>query len=112
MRSDPLPSPGGDSAAGRERRRRFGVMVILAALAAGVFLFGGNGLWRSLTLARRIRDLEARVDSLARVNEQMKQRLQKLTEGDLRTLEEEARSHGLVKPGERVYLLRSESDKK
>ena len=77
-------------------------------------MFGDNGLWNTLMLKSRVAKLEAKVDSLEDVNRRMDEHIKALSSEDLRIIEEEARSHGMIKPGEKVYLLRSkteESDK-
>jgi cell division protein FtsB len=40
----------------------------------------------------------------------MRKHIEALSNEDLRVIEEEARSHGMVKPGEKVYLLRSKTE--
>ena len=78
------------------------------AIVVIVFLFGGNGLWNTFTLDKRVASLEAKVDSLENMNQKMAVRIEGLTKENLNVIEEEARDHGLIKPGEKVYLMRSE----
>ena len=87
------------------------VIAALLAIAAAAFLFSGNGMWRSMRLRSRVTELEARVDSLSRVNNLMREKLKGLQAGDAAAIEEEARSHGMVKPGEKVYLMRPEGER-
>lgn len=93
------------------RKRTWLVAVVIIAVIAA-FMFGGDGLLTSITLGRRVAQLEARVDSLAKRNELLNEKLIGLKSGDLNTLEEEARSHGMIKPGEKVYLLQPNSERK
>jgi len=61
-------------------------------------------------LKSRVAKLEAKVDSLEDVNLRMGKHIEALSSEDLRVIEEEARSHGMIKPGEKVYLLRSKTE--
>lgn len=74
------------------------------------FFFGGNSLWNTLVLQNRVTKLETKVDSLEEVNRKMREHIKALSSEDLRVIEEEARSHGMIKPGEKVYLLRSKNE--
>jgi len=74
-------------------------------------MFGGDGLWHSLVLRRRVAELETSVDSLSRTDELMKQQIDGLKHGDPQVLEEEARSHGMIKSGEKVYVVRPKPKK-
>lgn len=84
------------------------ILLIMFAIVVIVFLFGGNGLWNTFTLDKRVASLEAKVDSLENMNQKMAVRIEGLTKENLNVIEEEARDHGLIKPGEKVYLMRSE----
>jgi len=77
---------------------------------AVLFLFSGNGLYHSARLSRMVAALEDRIDSLESVNAQMAERIDGLQKGDLKVIEEEARSHGMIKQGEKVYMLRSKPE--
>ncbi len=86
------------------------VLIAMFIIVMLMFLFGGDGLWNTIALSRRVAKLEVKVDSLVSINEKMAERIEGLTKDDLRVIEEEAREHGLIKPGEKVYLMRSKKD--
>lgn len=94
-------------------RQRFWITVIVVLILLVAFLFGGDGIWGTFVLKSKVSQLQTQVDSLKAVNEQMKRKLEGLKKNDPEILEEEARSHGMVKPGEKIYLLKSrdETDK-
>jgi len=94
------------------RQTRFWVTLGIIALILLVFLFGGKGLWETGVLRHRVSDLEAGIDSLQRVNELMRKKLEALKSLSPQAIEEEARGLGMVKPGEKVYLLKPESQRK
>ena len=75
-------------------------------------MFGGDGLWQTLIIRNRVAELEATIDSMEAVNAQMQMRIDGLTSGDKGIIEEEARSQGFVKPGEKIYLMQPEGEKK
>ena len=89
------------------KRKTFWLVTAIILLIVLVFMFGENGLWNTLMLKNRVAKLEAKVDSLEDVNQRMGKHIEALSKEDLRVIEEEARSHGMIKPGEKVYLLRS-----
>ncbi len=99
--------------AGKNRRilgiplRRLKVWLAAAVILTltGFFLFGEDGFWRTMVRKRAALRLEARVDTVATVNKQMRARMMALKAGDKGALEEEARARGMVKPGEKVYIL-------
>ena len=93
-------------------RRRFWLVAAVIAAILLIFLFAGSGLLRTVVLKHRVVELEARLDSLQRMNDLMKKKLDGFKKGDPLILEEEARSHGLVKPGEKVYQLKPKSERK
>lgn len=88
------------------------LMLAGIALIILVFLFGGDSLWQTLMIKNRLVTLEAKIDSLETVNAQMEKQIEGLQNGDITTIEEEARSQGFLKPGEKVYLMRPEAEKK
>ena len=94
---------------GSTNRKKIWLLVGIILLLILFFFFGGNGLWNTLVLQNRVAKLEAKVDSLADVNRKMREHIEALSSEDLRVIEEEARSHGMIKPGEKVYLLRSKN---
>jgi len=93
-------------------RRHFWLVAALVTAIVLIFLFAGNGIYGTLALKRRLMQIETRIDSLQQMNNLMKKKLDGFKKGDPLILEEEARSHGLVKPGEKVYLLKPESERK
>ena len=94
-------------------RLRLWILLGIIVVILLIFLFGGDGLWHSFFLKRQIDALEVKIDSLETVNAQMKQRIEGLRNRDPDIIEEEARSQGMIKPGEKVYLMRHKSkDKK
>ena len=97
----------------RRRPVRWRLWLIFALILGAIliFMFGGDGLWHSLFLRQRVSGMEARIDSLSRTGELMQKRIQGLEKSDEQTLEEEARSHGMIKPGEKVYILKPKSEK-
>ncbi len=94
------------------KRTRRWLIIAAIGLILLLFLFGGDGLWSSLILSGRVTQLEARIDSLESINRQMQRRIEGLKARDPEILEEEARSHGMIKPGEKVYIMHPESDRK
>jgi len=88
------------------KRKIFWLVTAIILLIVLVFMFGANGLWNTLMLKSHVAKLEAKVDSLEDVNRRMDKHIEALSSEDLRVIEEEARSHGMIKPGEKVYLLR------
>ena len=94
--------------------RRFNrwLLIIIILLIFCLFLFGGDGIWSSLLMSRRVTRLEARIDSLENLNRRMSERIEGLKKLDPQVLEEEARSHGLIKPGEKVYVMQPEEKRK
>ncbi len=93
------------------RSRRWLIIAVIVLILL-LFLFGGDGLWSSLVMSRRVAELEARIDSLENINLRMRERVEGLMKRDPAILEEEARSHGMIKPGEKVYVMHPEKDKK
>lgn len=71
----------------------------------GLFLFGEDGYWKTMLRQRDLAKLEARIDTIATVNKQMRARMTALKNGDKIALEEEARAKGMIKKGEKVYIL-------
>ena len=92
-------------------RVRFWILLGIITVVLLMFLFGGDGLWHSFVLKRQIDVMEVKIDSLETVNAQMKQRIEGLRSRDPEIIEEEARSQGMIKPGEKVYLMRHKSEK-
>ncbi len=92
-------------------RVRFWILLGIIVVILLMFLFGGDGLWHSFVLKRQIDVMETKIDSLETVNAQMKQRIEGLRSRDPDVIEEEARSQGMIKPGEKVYLMRHKSEK-
>lgn len=76
-----------------------------ALIVVGFFLFGKDGYWQTMIRKRDNERLEARIDTLAAVNKQMRARMNALKAGNKDALEEEARARGMIKPGEKVYIL-------
>ncbi len=70
-----------------------------------LFLFGGDGYWRTMMRKRGVERLEAKIDTIATVNKAMRARMNALKVGDKAALEEEARARGMVKRGEKVYVM-------
>ncbi len=77
----------------------------------GLFLFGGDGYWRTMMRKRGVERLEARIDTVATLNKQMRARMNALKAGDKAALEEEARARGMIRPGEKVYVLEEKKGK-
>jgi len=102
--------PGVRSGELAARTRRW-LIIAAIGLILLLFLFGGDGIWSSLFLNRRVAQLETRIDSLESINRQMQRLIEGLKARDPAILEEEARSHGMIKPGEKVYIMQSESDR-
>jgi cell division protein FtsB len=71
----------------------------------GFFLFGEDGFWRTILRKRGVQRLEAKIDTVATVNKAMRTRMNALKAGDKYALEEEARARGMVKQGEKVYVM-------
>jgi len=92
-------------------RVRLWILLGIVAVILLMLLFSGDGLWHSFVLKRQIIVMEAKIDSLETVNAQMKQRIKGLRSRDPDIIEEEARSQGMIKPGEKVYLMRHKSEK-
>ena len=92
------------------KRKIFWLVTAIILLIVLSFMFGNNGLWNTLMLKSVVAKLEAKVDSLEDVNRRMGEHIEALSREDLRVIEEEARSHGMIKPGEKVYLLRSKPE--
>jgi len=84
----------------------------LAIVALYFFLFSSDGVWRTMVMKRRVAEKAAVVDSLAQMNRLMRGRIAALKAGDPRAIEEEARAHGMVKQGEKVYLLKEKPEEK
>lgn len=91
----------------RWNKRKLIFWFSVGAVAAIVlsFIFSGNGIKHSIELRRHTIALEARNDSLARLNDWRKERISKLKSGDKLTLEDEARRRNMHYPGEKVYLI-------
>jgi len=89
-------------------KRKIVFTLTLAAILA--FLFWGDSLWHSLSLRREINRTQMRLDSLRDANKTLEARITKLKKGDRATLEEEARSQGLVYEDERITHIVSKSE--
>lgn len=87
--------------------RRFKPWLILTGILTlvGFFLFGEDGYWRTMMRKRGVERLEAKIDTVATVNKAMRARMNALKAGDKAALEEEARARGMVKRGEKVYVM-------
>ena len=96
----------------RYQRLNRWLLIVLILLVLGLFLFGGDGIWSSLVTSRKIAKLEARIDSLENLNRLMSERIEGLKKLDPQVLEEEARGHGLIKPGEKVYVMQPEKERR
>lgn len=94
-----------------QKVKRWGIAAIVL-LGAYFFLFSSDGVWRTMVMKRRIAEKAAVVDSLAQMNRLMRGRIAALKAGDPRAVEEEARAHGMVKEGEKVYLLKEKPEEK
>lgn len=84
-------------------------LVIVLVLA---FLFYGDGLWYTFKFKKQVVEMEVRTDSLKELNTKMRARIEKLKVGDSFAIEEEARSHGMVMKGEKVYVEEKKGKKK
>ncbi len=84
------------------------VIVAVGLVVLAVFLIGGDeGFYRLVDRRRELRQLEARVDTLAAQNDSLKQVLWRL-ENDLDYVEKVAREeYGMSRQGEHVYRLYS-----
>lgn len=91
------------------RQIRFWGIVSIGVGAAGMFFFDSGGVWRTLVKKKQVEREAVFVDSLANVNRQMRARIEALKANDPKAIEEEARSHGMVKEGEKVYIFKEKS---
>jgi len=92
------------------RRIKFYGLAAAALVGLYLFFFSPAGVWRTMVVKRAVADKAAEVDSLARMNRLMHGRIDALKRGDKRAVEEEARAHGMVKKGERVYLMKEKKE--
>ena len=93
------------------RKVRFWGLVVLAIAFAVAFFFSADGVWRTLVMRRSVENKAARVDSLAQMNRLIRGRISALKAGDPKAIEEEARAHGMIKPGEKVFIFEEKPDK-
>ena len=104
------PKPTG-RASSRPRRRRVAESV-LVGLGFVVLLdafFGERGL---IEMIRGREEHEALVRSVAAIkqqNDQMREEIRRLTD-DPAAIEDEARKLGLIKPGEKVFIIRDQPE--
>ncbi|HID10386.1 MAG TPA: septum formation initiator family protein [Candidatus Latescibacteria bacterium] len=90
--------------AGSRKFRRF--LVLALALFGLYFVFGEHGLWRIWKLKRRARALKEEVVRIEAKRRALEEEKKKLEEGDPEYIEKLARErYGMVKPGERVYIV-------
>ena len=94
-----------------KRLKTWGIAAV-AIVGLYFFLFSSDGVWRTMVMKRRVAEKTAVVDSLAQMNRLMRGRIAALKAGDPRAVEEEARAHGMVKEGEKVYLLKEKPGEK
>ena len=92
------------------RRRRW-IIAGAGFIFLVIFLFVGNGYWHTLENKRKVKALELRIEEQRRLNEQMRERIKGLKSGDPMILEQEARDHGFIRKGEKVYIIGPEPEK-
>jgi cell division protein FtsB len=104
----PRPATASPLPAGTRLGRWRAVVAAVGLVALAAYLIGGDDGFYSLVDRRReLRQLEARVDTLAAQNDSLKQVLWRL-ENDLEYVEKVAREeYGMSRQGEHVYRLYS-----
>ncbi len=93
-------------------RIKFWFVIAILITIALAFLLGGDGMWQSFILNREVNRLQTKVDSLKTLNEQIQKRVDGLNSGDLDILEDEARRYNMIKPGEKIFIMKSEEERK
>jgi len=78
----------------------------------GWFAFGKGGLWEMHRLRQRQERQTQKLAELEARRDYLKQRLADLKANDPQALEQAARDFGLVAPGETIYEIKVEPDKK
>ena len=86
------------------------IKVGLVLFAVLYTIFGDDGIYQSSALEGDVIVMEARIDSLTQYITLVRQRIDALQRGDLQILEEEARNLGMIKPGEKVYIIFPEDE--
>ncbi len=81
----------------------------LAGLLAALALFDG-GLFEQREYHARLDSLRALEQELEEENAFLREDVSRLRANDPDRLEQEARAQGMIRPGERVYLLATEAD--
>jgi len=77
-----------------------------------LMFFGDNGIYHSMALKRQVAAGQAHLDSIQARNDELRERVKRLKENNPVALEEEARLMGMVKQGERVYILQPDTAQK
>ena len=93
-------------AAPRKRRRRVeSVLLIIGCVLLGDALIGERGLVAMMRAREMYQSKKERLDEVHAEHDRLEEVLRRL-DSDPRMLEEEARRLGLIKPGERVFIIK------
>jgi cell division protein FtsB len=93
-------------AAPRKRRRRVeSVLLIIGCVLLADALVGERGLVAMMRAREMYQSQKQRLDDVHAQHDQLEEQLRRLRD-DPQTLEDEARRIGLIKPGERVFIIK------
>jgi cell division protein FtsB len=91
----------------RMRTIYFTLGVLIIIYFTITLIFGENGLLKYLQLKSVKADIDTEISGIKRRNEEMKRQIE-AAKNDPHVIEELARKHGLMKPGEHVYKFSDE----
>ncbi len=96
--------PGGGTPR-TQRRRVEAVLIIIGCVLLADALIGERGIVAMARARQDVRVTQGRLDAARAEHERLTRRLQQLRE-DPATIENEARELGLIKPGEKVFIIK------
>lgn len=84
------------------------ISVVIGLIILLVLTFSNQGFYDHYLQKKNLSELEARIDSLKRVNDSLKTEIE-LLKSNPEKIEKVAREkYGLIKPGEKIYKIRIE----